>query len=309
MRRSLPIAIAGALLATTFPLPAVAQLPTGGSDVILVDAGAEPRRELRYDWTVGHREHLRSSVTVDMAAVEGGRPVMTMELPVSITVNARVTQVEENGTATVAMTFEDATFGPLSASGTGAPGGDAAAAAAFDEAMAAVTPLLGQARAWQVISDRGAVLRSTMDLPEGFPGEVEERMVQASSTVALLPEEPVGVGARWESTGSTMSQGVSLSVTTTMEVTAMEGDDVTLAMSTRLADGTEAVIPTVNPFDTFEVQGGGTYHLDLGGVFPRQAAVDMDMAMAGDIPDGSGRSTPVVMDIGLAMSLEAADVT
>jgi len=308
MRRLLPFPAASALiLALLLPLPAAAQLPTGISDVVVIDAGAEPRQALRYRWSEDHRERLDSVVTVDIAAREADRPVMSMELPVSLSVRARVTQVAEDGTATVAMTYDNLTFGPMSATGGGLPDGDEEAAA-FDAAMAAIAPLLDQTRAWQVIDDRGTVLSTRMDLPDGFPAEIEDQLVQTSASVALLPEEPVGVGARWESTGTTVNQGVSLGVTTTMELIAIDGDEVALAMSLRLADGLEAELPTVNPFEQFEIMGGGSYLLDLGGVFPLESSVDMTMTMAGDIPDGAGRTVPVDMTVSLDMALETHDL-
>jgi hypothetical protein len=304
MRRLLPIPAASALiLALLLPLPAAAQLPTGISDVVVVDAGVEPRQALRYHWSEDHRERLDSVVTVDIVAREADQPVMIMQLPISLSVRARVTQVAEDGTATVAMTYDDLAFGPISASGGGLPDG-AEEAAAFDAAMAAIAPLLDQTRAWQVIDDRGAVLSTRMDLPDGFPAEIEDQLVQTSASVALLPEEPVGVGARWESTGTTVSQGVSLGVTTTIELIAIDGDEVALAMSLRLADGMEAELPTANPFEQFEILGGGSYLLDLGGVFPRDSTVDMTMTMAGDVPNEAGRTVPVDMTVSLDLALE-----
>ena len=50
-------------------------------------------------------------------------------------------------------------------------------------------------------------------------------------------------------------------------------------MSLRLADGIEAELPTVDPFEQFEILGGGSYLLDLGGVFPRESSVDMTVSL------------------------------
>jgi hypothetical protein len=308
MHRFLPLPTVFALvLAILLPLPAAAQLPSGISAVTVIDAGAEPRQALRYRWAEGHRERLDSVVTVDVVAREADAPVVSMVLPVSLTVRARVTQVAEDGTATVALTYDDLAFGPMSASGGGLAEGDEAAAE-FDTAMAAIAPLLERTRAWQVIDDRGSVVSTRMQLPDGFPAEVEDQLVQASASVALLPEEPVGIGARWEATGTTVSQGISLGVTTITELVSIDGDEVTLAMSLHLADEVGVELPTVNPFDRFEISGGGRYILDRGGVFPREASVDMTMEMAGDIPDGTGRTVPLDMAVKLDLALETRDL-
>ena len=305
MPRRLPASAIVVLLATlVIPFPATAQLPTGTSDVVVVDSGAEPRRELRYEWVVDGRERLESTVTVDVAASEAGQPVMDMTLPVTMTIESRVTKLESDGTAWIAMTFDDLVFGPLSMSGAGVPEGDVAASA-FDEAMEQVTPLLDETHVWRLIDDRGQVIRTNVEFPAGFPVEAEQQIMQTSASVALLPAEPVGVGARWQSTGTTETQGVSISVTTAMELVEMDGDVITLAMSVQLSDDTDNVLPTANPFDDLSVAGAGTYRVDLGGIFPREAIADMTMGMAGDLPDGSGGIVPVEMQVDVAMAMEA----
>jgi hypothetical protein len=287
--------------------PAVAQLPTAISEIVVIDAGQEPRRELRYAWTLDHRERLESALQLDVAASEDGEPVMDMGLPVSMTLNARITEVNPDGTAWIALTFDEMTLGPLSASGGGVPDGDAAAAE-FDEVMARVTPLLGETRVWQLIDDRGRVLDANFRFPAAFPPEARQQIARTSSSVALLPAEPVGVGARWETTGTTETQGVSLAVTTTMELTEIDGDVVTLAMSMRLADEVDVELPTANPFDELSAEGTGTYRIDLGGVFPREADADLAMRMAGDLPDDSGQVVPVEMDLDVRMTLRSREI-
>jgi hypothetical protein len=307
MRRRLPATVLVLLLASfTAPIPTAAQLPTATSDIVVVDPGQEPRRELRYAWALDHHERLESTLDLQIAANEGGEPVMDMELPVSMAINARVTEVNQDGTVWVAMTYDDLVLGPLSASGADLPEGDAVAAG-FDEAMARVTPLLDDTRVWHLIDDRGRVIETNVQFPAGFPPEARQQITQTSSSVVLLPAEPVGVGARWEATGATVTPGVSLSVTTTMELVAMDGDDITLAMSMRLADVDDAALPAVNPFDELSAEGGGAYRLDLGGVFPREADASMTMRMAGDLPDGTGQVVPVEMNLDISMMLRSTD--
>jgi hypothetical protein len=308
MRRRHPTTVLVVLLAAlVFPIPAAAQMPAATSDVVVIDEGRKPRRELRYSWTLDHRERLESALTLDLAASEDGNPVMGMELPVSMAINARVTEVNPDGTAWVALTFDDMAFGPLSATGGGLPE-DVGVTAGFDEAMADVTPLLHETRVWRLIDDRGRVIDSNLRFPAEFPPEARQQINQTSSSVALLPAAPVGVGARWETTGTTVTQGVSLAVTTTMELVAIDGDDITLAMSMRLADDVEVELATVNAFDELSAEGDGTYRIDLGGVFPREADARLVMRMAGDLPDDTGRVVPVEMNLDVRMTLRSTDV-
>jgi hypothetical protein len=307
MPRRLPAAAFAILLATLIiPIPVAAQLPSATSDVVVVDAGEEPRRELRYAWEADQRERLQSVVVVDVAASEAGQGVMEMRLPVSMTIDATVTKIERDGSAWIALTFEEMVFGPLTASGDGVPEGDIAAAD-FDAAMSAVTPLLSETRIWQRIDDRGQVMKTNVQFPDGFPLEAQQQIAQTTSSVALLPAEPVGVGARWEATGTSVNQGVAVSVTSTMELIEMDGDSITITMSLRLADDLETLLATVNPFDEITLDGGGTYRLDLGRVYPQEASASMTMGMSGDLPNDAGAIVPVEMHIGVDMTMNTTE--
>ena len=208
--------------------------------------------------------------------------------------------------AWVALTFEQMAFGPLSASGGGIPDGDLATAG-FDEAMSAVTPLLSETRVWQRIDDRGRVLKTNVQFPADFPLEAQQQIAQTSSSVAVLPSEPVGLGARWEATGTSVNQGVAVSVSTSMELIEIEGDDVTIAMTLRLADEDGTLPATISPFDQLTIDGGGTYRLDLGGVYPREASVSMTMGMGGELPDDAGAIVPVEMQVGVDMTMSTTE--
>ena len=298
------LAIVTLLLPAVSPAVTVAQAFPEATEILVVDAGAEPRRELRYTWTDEHEEQVQAVISVGIEAVEGGVRLMRMELPISMTILSRVTDVAEDGRARIAMLFDDIAFGPLDASGGGLGEGDVAADA-FAQTMDEATQLLTGIRSWQVMDDRGLVLRSGTELPPGVPTEVEEQLNQASGSIPLLPEEPVGLGARWESTGTTVNQGVTLSVTTETELTAIQGDEITLTMSVRLADGESDIPVTSNPFDVFGLQGTGTTVLDLSGIFPRDLSVELAMTMAGDLPGDAGDVMPVEMAVGIDMTMES----
>ena len=289
------------------PIPTAAQLPSATDDIVVVDHGAEPRRALRYDWTVGHRERLVSDLTVTVAATEDGQPVMEVRLPVSMTINARVTEVEPNGSAWVAITFDEMVFGPLSTSGGDMPDG-AATAAGFDEAMAQITPLLDDTRIWQLMDDRGRIIRTNVQFPTGFPAEAEQQIAQTSGSVALLPAEPVGVGARWESTGTTVNQGVAFTVTSTMELVALDREDVALAMTMRLADDAATDVPTLNPFDGSPRTGAARTSSTSAASTRERPTSACSCAWPGILPNDAGVVVPVVMDLDVNVAMEATDL-
>jgi hypothetical protein len=93
-----------------------------------------------------------------------------------------------------------------------------------------------------------------------------------------------------------------------MELVAMAGDDVPLAMSMRLAADIDAALPTVNALDELSAEGAGTDRLDLGAVFQREADAGITMRMAGDLPDETGQVVPVEMNLDVRMTLRSTDV-
>lgn len=286
------------------PSTALAQDALDTGVVTVIDAGDEPRHELRYKWIDEHTEQIRADMSVDIEAVEGGVPVMFMRLPISMTIRARVTDVADDGRARVAMLFDDISFGPLEASGGGLGDGEAASAA-FDETMDEAVQLMNGIRTWQVMDDRGTVLRSGMDLPPGFPAEVEEQLAQATGSIPVLPEEPVGLGAIWETTATTANQGVSLAVTTVTQVAGITGNEVRLESTLRMADGAAASPTSADIFDFFDVQGSGTSVLDLAGIFPRDLLYELGMTMAGNVPADAGGAVPLEMSVGVNMTMES----
>ena len=78
-------------------------------------------------------------------------------------------------------------------------------------------------------SDDGAI----DGLVTGFSDEL-------AGMVAPVPEEPVGVGARWRSTTFADVGGAAVPVTTVYELTAIDGDDVTF---TSTSEGTASDRP------------------------------------------------------------------
>ena len=102
-----------------------------------------------------------------LPASEAGQPVMDMTLSVTMTIESRVTKRESDGTAWIAMTFDDLVFGPLSMSGAGVPesgsplahGRVTATRDLAEEVQDLVTDLLAHAQHEHGTDDRGSILQ------------------------------------------------------------------------------------------------------------------------------------------------------
>jgi hypothetical protein len=112
------------------------------------------------------------------------------------------------------------------------PGTDPAVAAALDEQLGVLVGF----RSVSVVDDRGRILRAEVDeasLAEA-PAEIADLMRQlgeSNQVAAPLPDEAVGVGARWQVEQRLELNGISLVQTTEYTLTAVDGPLLTLEIS------------------------------------------------------------------------------
>jgi hypothetical protein len=176
--------------------------------------GSGPKRPLRYKVLSGTKERVEMTMTMSMAMDMGSGEQQVDPPPLRMALDMDVTNVAANGDITYTFTFVEASM-----DGPGLPPG------AFD----AIKGLKGTA----TISDRGFLRAMAFDAAAGVNPMVGQLM--SSSGIermsAPLPEEPLGVGAKWDVAQSVETGGMRLDQKTTYEITAMDATSVTLALT------------------------------------------------------------------------------
>lgn len=222
--------------------------------VVLIDAGSEPRTELRFMLTAGTSE-LRMTQSQSISQTIDGLPLAEGEVQ---TINSVTSvTVTPNGDLFVVDSIID--------SMAAAPDTDPAQAAILDAALSGSIGLTTQS----IIDNRGLVDTASADNVNSEA--VGELLDATSQTSSPLPAEPVGVGAVWETTQNIVLFGLDVEQITTSTITAIEGNTVSLSTET---------VQNVEPGSVGDVQGQqlivefweststGTVTLDLTEVSP-----------------------------------------
>ncbi len=280
MHRRLSVArVVAAVLATAAGVaaPATARAQVDGSgDVVptapkieVLDAGAEPRVPLRYALTAGASYTATQTVDQRIEQIDDEGFGNTTEVP-SIDLGMRLDVIEVllDGTARVALAFTS-----VDATGTGSAA-SADQALFIEIALGDITDLTGET----VLTDRGAVLESSYDVPEDLPVLVRSVLEQVESQMAALtpplPEEPLGVGARWRATTQVTLSGITVEQDArfTLESITDTGVEVSVSLRQR-ADRQEIDVPnaprrTSARLLSYRGTGDGTSTFDLRAPVP-----------------------------------------
>jgi hypothetical protein len=270
-------------------LEAPAAAAKGG--VKLLEPGAEPRNVLRYHPKVGDKQTaiMTMKIKLDMQmppAKPGGAPmtmptIPTMNMPMDMTVQS----VAANGD----ITFESiiGEIGMAEEPGT---------APEVMQAMKTQMAAMKGTTVSTVMSNRGISKKVDIKLPGNVDPQARQMMDQMKERTGNLtvpfPEEPVGVGAKWEMKKTNKVQTMSVDQTGTYELVSVEGDRVIAKLS---VDSSTSVKGQTGP-TKISITGNGTVNLDLAKLAGPSATLDMHM----ESPTGNG---PMKMDMN--MSIEA----
>lgn len=250
--------------------------------VVLVDSGAEPRSPLSYDFNAGAKEStvMKMDMTMKMDAGPTAPPI-AMQLP----------QIE--------MGLDLATAKDRSKSGdtpiTGLvslvklnPGPNPPQKEVMDAMDAALRGLQGMSISY-VVSPKGRSRDIKIAVPTGAPAEAKQMVDQMKSSfesmVAPLPDEPVGIGARWQVI-SRLSTGADILQWTTYTLEKRSGNGVELtALVNQLAADPNMTGPQLPPgakatIGTFRSGGTGHSTLDLTRIAPETGGGDVKSAMS-----------------------------
>jgi len=188
------------------------------STVTVLAPGAAPRSPLRYKIAADHKSVMDMTMGIGMNMNVGGQ-AMPMDMPpILMSATIDVTSVAANGDVTFNLAFTKMGVGP---------GADPNIAAAMEAAGASITALKGSA----TVSSRGVTKSAKLDFSKVDP-TMQQALGQMTSSVENismpLPEEAVGMGARWEVRQTVSGNGLTMFQRAEYEVTAMDASSVTV---------------------------------------------------------------------------------
>jgi len=219
-------AAAAAAESTNAPKTGTSAASGSARSVKLLDAGAEPRKELRLHPAPDTKQTLTMTLKMAADTKMGQAAAPAMKLPaLKMVLDADVKKVADNGTITYALVLSD-----LEVSETAGTAPEVARA--MKAAFAGVKGMTGTGTvSSQGISEGFDVKAAAASNPQTaqFSGQLKELFGQL---VAPLPEESVGVGARWEVKGKIKSQGMTVDQTATYELVSLEDERISVKSAT-----------------------------------------------------------------------------
>ena len=308
VHRLLRAAIAAVLVVTCAPdLRARPQRPSmpgypapGGESIVTVlEPGTAPRTPLRYQLRPRQQETMDVTMHMGMTMNIGEMSVPVELPPFTISARAEVTDIASSGDISYAIAFTKLAVGA---------GGNEAVTAALKQSEASMTSVKGTG----VVSNRGVPRSMKMDtsgITDPTMKQTFDQMASSFQNMSMpMPEEAVGVGARWEVRNAMESGGISIFQKTEYQVVSIDGPVLTLkAKIEQTAPPQPISLPTMPPgadatLSKMTGTGSGTVSLRLDAFTPTSSmesatSMSMDVSM-----NGQTQSVTTEMKLKVAIS-------
>lgn len=271
----------------------------GSRSVVHVLApGAEPRSPVAYALAKGPSKPFRMAMDLEMA------------------MNASAVKIPPTKVPRMALLFDFSTGErkggdwPIDGKVAGVtvePNG-----AAEEQIAAALRPQIEPMKGFgmtYLVDERGRVHDLKMSWPEGMPAQAQQMVAGMSqsleSMTAPLPEEPIGIGAKWEVIGRAAANGADLLQVSTFELKERKGDVITLDIGVRQIAANDKVSPPGMPkiatakLLSFDAKGRGSSVIDTKDIAPMSGSMAMTTGMSLEISlsmDGKTETQKTVMD-------------
>jgi hypothetical protein len=257
----------------------------GGAPIIkMVSTGAAPKTALRYAVPAGSKSRTAMDTEMAMTMEMMGMSMPEMKMPtMKMVMDMEITAVAANGDMSFTSGVSSMTYDTA--------GADPAMAAA----LAGASTDLSSLKTSGTMTSRG-VTTSSLDISKIADPALKQMMESASTAVQSMsfpmPEEAVGVGARWEVRQRMASGGIEALTTSTVEVTAIQGSKVSLKVTLNQTAPVQAMknpaLPPDAEINLTSFTGTGTTNtvvdlatLSTEGTGAMSMAMSMQMKMQG----------------------------
>jgi hypothetical protein len=288
----LSIALLHARPASAAPQDGAGLSVTSTPEIKVLSTGSAPRRALRYTVSGPSKERIDLTMQMSLAMTMGDVSLPAPEIPsMHVGINVDVTGVSAAGD--ISFTFGYADF--------------TAAGAPFPGEVAA---MIAKATGSITMSNRGLLRSMTFDEGAGGDPMVKQLMTSAGieKLAAPLPEEALGVGARWEVRQPLGVNGITLTQTTTYEIVALDAASATMKLTVAQdASSQKLTLPQMPPgaeASLVSMEGSGTGIMTLGtGIMPL-GDMDVRTKIVMDV-QAEGETHRMSTDTGLKMTIAA----
>jgi hypothetical protein len=206
-------------------LPAVqpaAKMVVNSAKIQLLDAGAEPRRELKFQPAANTKQTMTMTMGMSMEMMMGESPLPKTPIPkVVMKIDLAVGKIEPSGD--INYTFS---YGDIKAIGDRDTPPEMLAA--MQKSLKNLKGMSGNV----VISSGGRVKSQNLVLPKTMDPLMKQTLEQLNKSMdqfsAQLPLERVGLGAKWQTTNSLQVPGIQLNQSATYEIVELNDRGMTI---------------------------------------------------------------------------------
>lgn len=284
--------LAGKIDALSRPAPADISRPpaVAGPEIKLLDAGSEPRQVLRLQTKPQEVQRVKLSARMSMGLSVADKPAQTIKTPLAV-MSATITPQETNaqGELVYEVAITDVTVKPEEG--------------ALPQLVQEMEKSLGKAKGMVLLgtmTDRYLTKQieaknSTGTLPV-TKEDLETLKETFSNSELVLPEEAVGVGARWELKHKKKKRGMMVDETIQHEITALEGNVANIKSTIRQSATSQKISNPIMPalkVDMNKMTGSltETATVDLTRIFPVHATADEQSEIIMSMTTGGQKQT------------------
>lgn len=281
--------------------PAAAQ-----SNVELINAGTEPKQQLRFTPGANTKQTLQMTMDMDMAMSVGGQTQPAFDSPpIKMTMESEVKKVDANGDIHTDFSYSDADV--VAAKNTQPQ---------LVNAMRAQVKKLVGLRGSMIVDNQGNTKQANFNTPETLDPNTKKMVEQMVTSLKQLsspvPSEAVGVGAKWKIPNSVTANGMTMNQSSTYELVDIKDNVASLQVSMEQQAGTQKINPQGLPpgasidLKSMNSQGNGKLKLALNQVMPISSTMSMRSKSQMSVKEpNTEKATTMDMNVSVEMALES----
>lgn len=268
----------------------------------LLAAGTGEKKQLRFTPVVNSRQTSTLTLRLDDKGLAATIPAtkLTMEIV--------VTQIASNGDISFDFTYKNVDI-------VAEPGIPPSVIEPIRRSLSSLVGLSGAV----VVDSRGQTKSTSLRLPQELDSSTQQIFEQLSNSLgqlyAPLPEEAVGLGARWRTSQELNINGIQLTQSAIYELVSNQGNVLQLKMLVEQeAQSQEVKLPTSPDIPagfrvqlrSFSNQGEGEMTLQLGQMLPRRSILSSRSSVVLNLkPPQSEQSVPMNQELNVQIILDS----
>lgn len=261
--------------------------------VRLLEPGAEPRRQLRYKPAVGDHYLMSMTMNIEQKMEMGGNPLPSTPMPGTVmTYDIKILEVRPDGDIKYALNLTKADI-------------DSKNEDPMSQAMrGGLKTMVGMAGT-VVVTSRGDTKDVDFKLPEGaepMAAAFLEQMKGSARQMSMpLPEEAVGLGAKWEVENKVKTSGATITQTAALTLKEVSEDAFVLGVAMTQKARDQMIESPMGQIELAELDGTGegTIHATTKKLVPTKSEISMKSKQ---VMKAGGQSVDVQTNLKIKMS-------